>query len=82
MFALTAQDSHADLLEATLLFLPQHGRGRSDLRRIPRGVRRQSSLTSWVGGTRSLRISSENQIKLERVYVRMPRHQEPTKDVA
>jgi ribosomal protein S16 len=27
-------------------------------------------------------ISSENQIKLERVYVRMPRHQEPTKDVA
>jgi hypothetical protein len=29
-----------------------------------------------------LRISSENQIKLERVYVRMPRHQEPTKDVA
>jgi hypothetical protein len=41
-----------------------------------------SSLTSWVGGTRSLRISSENQIKLERVYVRMPRHQEPTKDVA
>ena len=25
---------------------------------------------------------SENQIKLERVYVRMPRHQEPTKDVA
>ena len=29
-----------------------------------------------------MRISSENQIKLERVYVRMPRHQEPTKDVA
>jgi hypothetical protein len=29
-----------------------------------------------------VRISSENQIKLERVYVRMPRHQEPTKDVA
>ena len=28
------------------------------------------------------KISSENQIKLERVYVRMPRHQEPTKDVA
>ena len=27
-------------------------------------------------------ISSENQIKLERVYVRMPRHQEPKKDVA
>jgi hypothetical protein len=42
----------------------------------------ESSLTSWVGRTRSLRISSENQIKLERVYVRMPRHQEPTKDVA
>ena len=40
------------------------------------------SLTSRVGGTRSSRISSENQIKLERVYVRMPRHQEPTKDVA
>jgi hypothetical protein len=40
------------------------------------------SLTSWVDGKRSLRISSENQIKLERVYVRMPRHQEPTKDVA
>ena len=31
---------------------------------------------------RSSRISSENQVKLERVYVRMPRHQEPTKDVA
>ncbi len=29
-----------------------------------------------------MRISSENQIKLERVYVRMPRHQEPKKDVA
>ena len=28
------------------------------------------------------KISSENQIKLERVYVRMPRHQEPKKDVA
>ena len=27
------------------------------------------------------RISSENQVKLERVYVRMPRHQEPMKDV-
>ena len=40
------------------------------------------SLTSRVGGTRSSRISSENQIKLERVYVWMPRHQEPTKDVA
>ena len=39
-------------------------------------------MTSWVGEKRSLRISSENQIKLERVYVRMPRHQEPTKDVA
>jgi len=24
---------------------------------------------------------SENQVKLHRVYVRMPRHQEPTKDV-
>ncbi len=35
-----------------------------------------------VGGKRSSRISSENRIKLERVYVRMPRHQEPTKDVA
>ena len=31
---------------------------------------------------RSSRISSENQVKLERVHVRMPRHQEPTKDVA
>ena len=41
-----------------------------------------SSLTSRVGGKRSSRISSENQVKLERVYVRMPRHQEPTKDVA
>ena len=39
-------------------------------------------MTSWVGEKRSLRISSENQIKLERVYVRMPRHQEPKKDVA
>ena len=39
-------------------------------------------MTTWVNGKRSLRISSENQIKLERVYVRMPRHQEPTKDVA
>ena len=28
------------------------------------------------------KISSENQIKLERVYVRMPRHQEPPKHVA
>ena len=40
-------------------------------------------MTSWVGGTRDRReISSENQVKLERVYVRMPRHQEPMKDVA
>ena len=46
------------------------------------GRRPTCSLTSWVGGKRSSRISSENQIKLERVYVRMPRHQEPTKDVA
>ena len=83
MFALSAQDSHADHFEATLLFLPQHGRERCDLRLLPfTGRGAKSSLTSWVGGTRSLRISSENQIKLERVYVRMPRHQEPTKDVA
>ena len=39
-------------------------------------------MTTRVQEERSLRISSENQIKLERVYVRMPRHQEPTKDVA
>ena len=39
-------------------------------------------MTIRVGGKRSSRISSENKIKLERVYVRMPRHQEPKKDVA
>lgn len=39
-------------------------------------------MTTRVDGKRSLRISSENQNKLERVYVWMPRHQEPTKDVA
>ena len=51
-----------------------------------------SPIPSWVGNKLFDKlgwwneivetISSENQIKLERVYVRMPRHQEPTKDVA
>ena len=35
-----------------------------------------------VDNEKIVEISSENQVKLERVYVRMSRHQEPTKDVA
>ena len=83
-------------ISVTSTTLPQdcmvRSRGGHSARRTAHDVMRLSqsahadpstcSLTSRVGGTRSSRISSENQIKLERVYVWMPRHQEPTKDVA
>ena len=39
-------------------------------------------MATRVGGKKEIvEISSENQVKLIRVHVRMPRHQEPTKDV-
>lgn len=50
---------------------------------VPDGHLATCSLANWVGEESERRESflSENQVKLHRVYVRMPRHQEPTKDV-
>ena len=47
------------------------------------GLLATCSLANWVGEESERRESflSENQVKLHRVYVRMPRHQEPKKDV-